>query len=215
MNLDRHVEKLEKILCSIAPISGVLHIGPGNGSMISQYEDWGVENIIFVEADEYSYNKLKLKTKKHTYWRTIYGAIILNPVSAFTVFYLRNQCRENSVTPTEQLQDIWKNIKTLKTTTVPAFTLVDIWNNNPHKIPNWLLIDCLTTIDIIKSAGETLTQYEVICARVIVEKKEELDNILNINNYICISVEEELNPKLKTAIYIRNWKSIVESKIEN
>lgn len=200
----------------LTPPQGVAYIGAGTGASAARYADWSVNTGVLIEADESYYEKLTQVIKGHKGW-SVHTAMMSDQESE-TLFYQASNPNESGLLLPEGMAKLWQNLKTIeercqKTTTLERLLITaDIL---PDCL-NWLVIECLPALPIIKGAGKYMTGWDVIIARVLLDEnlcpgqgatKLELDSFLLTQGYRCIFVEEERQPALASALYLRDWKA--------
>jgi hypothetical protein len=204
----------------LMPISGIVHIGAGAGRETLQYAGWSVPSAVFIEADETYAEKLTAAMQSRPGW-TSHTALISDSEGE-KAFYLATNPSESGVLQPENLSRFWRNLKTresrpIKTTTLDALLAS---SDGVKQITNYAVIACLPALPVLQGAKNSIAEWDVIIARVILDesqlpdqgaRKSELDSYLNALGYICIASEEENQPALGHALYIRDWKTLFHS----
>jgi hypothetical protein len=141
-------------------------------------------------------------------------------------FYLASNPNESGVIAPEQLTPLWRNLKQKDQHRINATTLDQLAITHADAMPessNWAVIDCLPAMPIIKGATQQLAAWDVIIARVVLDdsqlqthgaSKAELDAQLAEHGYRCIACEEELQPAIGRALYIRDWKIYLGERVD-
>ena len=142
------------------------------------------------------------------------------------VYYKASNPNESGLLPPEVMAKLWRNLKTIEERRLITTTLERMLTSAgilPDCL-NWLVIDCLPALPILQGAGKYMDGWDVIIARVLLDEnlcpgngaaKIEIDPFLQIQGYRCIAVEEERQPAIANALYIRDWKEIQNKSLEN
>jgi hypothetical protein len=205
----------------LMPISGIVHVGAGVGRETVHYADWLVSSAVFIEADEAYAEKLAAVLHGHSGWTS--HITLISDSEGEKDFYLATNPSESGVLKPENLSRFWRNLKTresrqIKTTTLDALLAA---GDGANQISNYAVIDCLPALPVLQGAKNSIAGWDVIIARVILDesqlpdqgaRKSELDSYLKVYGYICIASEEENQPALGRALYVRDWKTLFTSK---
>jgi len=198
----------------LMPPTGMVIIGAGIGSLGKMLGEWEVPVAHFIEADEKQIQRMEASLTGHTDWH-IYRALLWR-TSAEISFYQASNPAESGILQPETLASLWPNLKTRDKESRQSTTLDSLLHDiQPQMAPNWLIVDCLPALSILQGAGKWLDTSEVIVARVILDddivpdegaSKPELDGFLQANGFRCIALQEERQPKVVSALYVREYK---------
>ncbi len=207
----------------LEPVIGVVHVGVGNGRAADRYADWGVDIAILVEANEDFRDKLVATLRGRDNW-TVHSKL----VSSSTVdmdFFVASNSNESGILRPEVFAALWRNLNTREQRRLNATTLEAILavSNGGQKV-NWAVVDCVPALPVMLGASHCLDRWDVIVARVILDEskapdedasKSRLDEFLSSRGYSCVACQEELQPAIGSALYVRNWKLLFQNKLEN
>ncbi len=210
-------------LRSLAPVTGLAHVGAGTGQDAARYANWNIPSVVFIEADENCHDKLAAAISGHPGW-SIHIAL-LSDKEQEKDFYLASNPNENGVLPPESLASLWRNLKTKEQCLLNASTLDSLLTklHAESETINWLVIDCLPALPVLRGAGQRLGDCDVIIARVVLNQaqlhvagasKAEIDVFLSEHGYRCIAVEEERQPAIGKALYVRDWKTSFANNVQ-
>ena len=199
----------------LTPPNGVMHVGAGSESATRQYADWAVPAVLLVEADERLHEKLESAVKGRAGWST--HCALLSERAEEAVFHVASNPNESGLLAPERLSALWRNIKTAEHRSAPAKTLHGLLSESTCATGdiNWLTVDCLPALPILRGTGDRLDSIDVIRARVLFDaqtvsdlgaSKDELDRFLAALGFLCVATEEERHPAIGTALYVRQWK---------
>jgi hypothetical protein len=204
----------------IAPMTGVVHVGAGVGAATTRYAEWEIPLVVLVEADERHHDKLNAAVQGRAGWSA--HVALVSDTEGGKDFYVASNPNESGVLSPERLSGIWPNLKAKEQRSVTATTLASLLKTAslPSEMVNWAIIDCIPALPIIKGSDQFLDEWEVIVARVVFDKsklaengaaKAELDTFLSTRGYRCLAWEEELQPAVGMALYVRDWKGWLRS----
>ena len=205
----------------LLPISGIVHVGAGVGRDSVQYASWSVPSVMFIEADETHAEKLAAALHGHPGWTS--HIALMSDSEGEKDFYMATNPGESGVLRPENLSRFWRNLKTkelraIKTTTLDVQLAA---SDEANPITNYVVIDCLPALPVLQGAKNNIAGWDVIIARVVLDesqlsgqgaRKSELDSFLKAHGYICVALEEENQPALGRALYVRDWKTLFHSR---
>lgn len=209
-------------LSRVLPPAGVVHAGAGLGLDAARYAGWDVPTAVFVEAEEGLHAKLAAALPVRPGW--FCRAALLSDRPGERVFHVTSNPGESGVLPTEALTGLWRNLKTVEQRRLSATTLELLLSAlAPAAAVNWAVIDCLPALPILRGAGGLLGGWDVVAARVVLDGKrlpgqeagkEELDSFLAFNGFRCVAIQEERQPAIGCAVYVRDWKIVLGARVE-
>ena len=199
----------------LMPPQGVVHIGAGSGISATRYASWPVNTTVLIEADECYSHKLALAVSGNKGWSA--HTAMISDKGGEAVYYNVSNPSESGSLPPEVLTKLWRNLKVIderRLITTTLERLLTLANIQPDCL-NWLVIDCLPALPVLQGAGRYNDGWDVIIARVLLDEnlfpgngatKIELDLYLAVLGYRCIFIEEECQPAMANALYVRDWK---------
>ena len=208
------------------PIRGVLHIGAGTGASACLYEEWGVPNVAYIEADESRLARLTDATKNHAGW-TAHGEL-LSDRSCETIFYRASNLNESGLLVPEDLSPLWRNLKSLEQQKLPTTTIEAFLESGAQGIVatdfNWVHVDCLPSLAILRGAGEFLGEWDVVIARALMNEgllqggleigKQALERFMAEHGYVCVAHAEERHPAIGQVLFVRNWRTDLQRQLK-
>jgi FkbM family methyltransferase len=206
-------------LSQIVPVDGIVHIGAGVGLSAKKYVSLGTKNVFLVEADCDKFKRLKKNYRSYNNWKIYNKTIASNTESV--EFYTANNSSESGILNPSSLSEYWKNLHVLKKTSMSAISLKDFLAEcvNNTKV-NWLIVDCLPSVAILKSMRGELGQFDLIKARVVFDEvhgdisgstKGELHQMLICEGFKDIHIEESINPRIGYVLYTRDWLNLTSN----
>ena len=206
------------LLRKLFPISGLIHIGAGTGSVTSVYKEWGIPNALLMEADPHLFSQLKRKTMGIEGWFSLQAVVSDQATQAS--FYQCNNPHEHGLIEPEKLTAFWRNLKTVEVQTTDTQNLASILSGTVISYPsnityNWLIVDCLPAVSILEGIGDYLGQMDVVIARAVLSPDDSLlsagktrvDELLKLHGYQSIQVYEENHPAIGQTLYVRDHKA--------
>jgi len=212
MQRNNAIELWVEHLNLLAPVQGLIHVGAGGSVANTFYAEWPLKQVLLLEAEESSAAKLSHATQHRSGW-VVSNTLISSKLGSCD-FYVASNHNESGLIPPELLTPLWKNLKTkevrsLQATPLNALITLQISD------ANWLVIENLTALDALKSAGEQLNQFDVICVRALrntlstdlkESTQEAVHRYLMESAYTLLHVEEEVQPNVINLLYVRDWK---------
>jgi len=208
----------------IVPAGGVVHVGAGNGHAAVRYADWGIDTAIFIEADESFHTKLAATLHGRSGWN-IHTALVSDTAKEMDFFVASNP-NESGVLRPEIFTGFWQNLRTREQRRLNATTLESILavSKGSAKI-NWAVVDCVPALPVLRGAKQYLERLDVVIARVILDEsnapkndeatKSQVDELLFSRGYSCVAYQEELQPAVGSAFYVRNWNRLYKKRLED
>lgn len=223
MDFSISLQEFTELFRSIVPPKGLAYVGAGSGSSMGPYLNGAFQVGIVAEADVTDYEKLLKVVNDHQGW-IVHNALVSDRASE-AIFYQASNPNESGLLSPEGLAKFWRNLKikgevSQNTTTLEALCKQ---SNLNHDDLNWLVLECIPALPIIKGMGAFLEGIDVIIARVIRDasvfpglgaSKFELDNYLIEKGYRRICLVEERQPAMANVLYLRDQKDYLLDKIE-
>lgn len=138
---------------------------------------------------------------------------IISPDHGNAGYYYTTLSQENGIVSPSKLQNIWKNIsikekRSRQTNSLSEIVLESINNQ-------WLLIDCLQGVSILKNNLQGLSCFDVIVVRTLSSPKEDNLDILITKlsdvGFKLLDICSTDDPILVRAIFVRDYCRVVDS----
>jgi len=199
-----------------------MHVGAGDGSDLSRYLQWGTSAVLVVDADETVVKDLSPMVETRSGWHLV-NALLGDRVGEVD-YYLASNPSESAIFPPERLSSIWRNLRTAELRPMNAVTLETLIDGAGLLASqfNWAFIDCLPPLPILIGSGRYLELLDVIVARVVLDgnllsiegtSKADLDRYLQDRGYRCLTYDEERHPAIGKALYLRDWKASLATRL--
>jgi hypothetical protein len=211
----------------VAPPQMVIHIGAGSGKgELHQWRQWQVPWAVLIEADEARLDWANSSLAENPQWHT--ACVVLSDVNAEADFYIASNPAEDGLIAAEQLRVLWPNLSTQEQQKRQVQRLDSLLQAEPYQALQqvqiiWTIIDCLTSLSILKGAGQALEKWSVLCVRVLLKPLPEentVGTLQDIEDYLlpygyrCIEVAESNNPAVGSALFVRDWQAVLQPKNE-
>jgi hypothetical protein len=209
----------------IAPPSSVVHVGAGNGVAASRlWQDAAVEHLLLIEADAGKASELSAATKILG-WSAI-CALLGERDGRDAAFHVTSNPSANGLVGVDELRAVWPNLRGIGTHTMPECRLERFLDaRDPHAFPapNWIFVDCLPALPILKGAGGYLDNLDVIWARVVLDTQAlgidgssvaQLTEFVATHGFRPVDVVEGVHPALGDAFFFRDWRGWLEPKLQ-
>ncbi|MEO6172889.1 MAG: hypothetical protein ABIP02_07220 [Arenimonas sp.] len=195
-----------------------MHIGIGLGSDAKRYIEWNLTSVVLVDADKSLTERMGAVAQAQTDWHILNKYI--SSATEIKDYFVATKSSENGAINPDLLKPFWKNIATKEVRKIESTTLDAELPKIQVLAPiNWLVIDCLPALPVLMGANEILKQCDVAVIRLIVDSKSlqipgakfsEIEENLSGNGFRFIGFEEELQPEIANALFVRDWKNISE-----
>jgi len=129
-------------------------------------------------------------------------------------------------TDVEGLRALWPNLRCVATRTMSEHrleSLLDAAGPGAFPAPNWIVVDCLTAVPILRGMGRYLNKLDVVWAQVVRDTTtlnlpesslQALTELLLPFGFRLVEVVEAVNPVLGEAIYLRDWRAWLEPHLQ-
>ncbi|MDH5300719.1 MAG: FkbM family methyltransferase [Gammaproteobacteria bacterium] len=194
---------------------GVLHVGAHEGKEMKVYDDLGVENVVFVEANPKVFKVLEnnLKNKKNV---RLFNCAISDQKGEVTL-HVTSMDQSSSILPLSKHKNIYPGIVETNKIVVPATTIDALFSDNslPEKDFNIINID-IQGAELLALRGGTgvLKNIDAINTEVNYDELyagcaviSQLDEFLESEGFTRVHTTTPFHPSWGDALYIR--KSIV------
>ena len=214
-----------ELLRLVIPPQMVIHIGAGTGKgELHQWRQWQVPCAVLIEADEARLKWANSSLAENPQWHT--ACVVLSDVNAEADFYTASNPAEDGLIAAEQLRVFWPNLSTQEQQKRQVQRLDSLLQAEPYQALQqaqivWTIIDCLTSLSILKGAGQAIEKWSVISVRVLLKPLSEenavgtlqdIEAYLLAYGYRCIEVTESNNPALGSALFVRDWQAVLQLK---
>lgn len=207
------------------PVSGLIHVGAGSNCRNFPYFDWNIESTFIFEANERSFLRLANDLKSRPSWRVF--NLLIGGLDGDSCYHVASNPNESGIIPPEDLQKLWRNLKTLetryiKTTSLSTFRFSAEVSKTCNKSPNWIFIECLPALPILQGSDSLLDEVDIVVVRVLVDgvfpssygvSCLEISGFLSSRRFRCVATEHELHPSVSTNVYVRDWKNLFSDQI--
>ena len=216
-----------ELLRLVIPPQMVIHIGAGTGKGdLHQWRQWQVPCAVLIEADEARLEWANSSLAENPQWHT--ACVVLSDVNAEADFYTASNPAEDGLIVPEQLRVIWPNLSTQEQQNRQVQRLDSLLQAEPYQALQqaqiiWTIIDCLTSLSILKGAGQGVEKWSVISVRVLLKPLPEENTVGTLQDietyllpygYRCIEVTESNNPVIGSALFVRDWQAVLQPKNE-
>ncbi|HJV25553.1 MAG TPA: hypothetical protein VJ673_07690 [Aromatoleum sp.] len=215
---------IEHLRVLAAPL-GVVHVGAGSSTTSLHYAQWSVPRVLLVEADERLHEKLEVATADRPGWSSHNS--LVDECDGESLFHVATNPRESGLVPPENLNVLWRNLKTTDRRTLPARSLESLLSESDISTEevNWAVVDCLPALPILRGAGRYLGSLDVIRVRTLMDQEacsivgasiSEISEFLESHGFRCVATDAERQPAIGSALFARNWKPVVRQyQVEN
>jgi len=202
---------------NLYPIQGWLYVGAGDGSVLNDLPMHSIPALLAIEAGKRSFDRLKKSAQIYENCQVLH--LLVNDEDGEADYYSYFNSSESGLIPEDKLLSIWKKLSMREQFSLPTRRLASIIDDEGKDFSfNWLTIDCLPAVPLLKGLKNHLEMFDFIQLRVSFDNEilENLgagfimsENFLKSHGFKCIHIEKENNVKLGSVIYVRDWKSLL------
>ncbi|HEB69125.1 MAG TPA: hypothetical protein ENI88_05830, partial [Desulfobulbus sp.] len=219
------VSSAVEMLRHLFPVQAMVHVGAGDGhAAVQEWQGWNIPHVVLIEADPEYKESLQETTGQHDGWLAV--SALIGEQETETEFYEASNPWESGTIPPEKWQGIWPNLTQTASIPLQQLRLESLLKESPCDLfaqkVNWANIDCMPALPIIKGAGESVGQWDIIKARVILDPSfidnmdaglDEISNYLAQYDFRCVAVMDSHHPAVGEALFVRNWKNVLQNDI--
>ena len=216
------VSSAAEMLRHLFPVQAMLHVGAGDGhAAAKQWQQWDIPHVLLIEANPEYKESLQEAANQHHGCQAV--SALIGEQEAEAEFYEASNPWESGITPPEQWQEIWPNLTGTVSSRLQQHRLDTLLTKPPYdsvaKDINWVNIDCMPALPIIKGAGDSIRQWDTVRARVILEDSfdgasdaclNEVISYLTSYDFRCVAITEGHHPAVGEALFIRDWKKLLQ-----
>ncbi len=208
-----------ELLSKLHPADGSFLVGTGySNAIVFNQPKIHSSRKIFIDAQEDRITLAKNRLSSLDQWQV--KNVLLADAPGERVVHYTNNALESGLIPAEQLQAIWPAIKTSRQEARLATTVDQVIADNPEidfseVNQGWMVIDCLSSLSVMKGSVDTIPKCKVIWVRVIKEEITsealgdqsslfEVDRFLKDYGFECKLIFEENHPEIVQAVFIRD-----------
>lgn len=206
-------------LRALFPVTGVLHVGVGLGPGLDLYRAWNIPAGVLVDADADRLRRVGAEFAGDG--RYLVRQAVFAERNAEAPFFVASNRNESGLVDPASLTGLWPNLTAQDRQQRQTVTMQSWFEADPPRawrdVINWVVVDCLPALPILRGAGDVIDRWDIIVARVVLDAdlagrspdlgRTELDRFLAGHDFRVYAEWPELNPGLGHVVYVRNWKS--------
>jgi chromosome segregation ATPase len=210
-------------LHQIMPPRRLIHVGVGAGvGAMHQWRDWSVPCAWLIDANPACMDWIEPLLKSNPSWQARIATVA--ELNGEAPFFLASNPAESSLIAPGSLAALWPNLHTVKQE-MHATSRLDALLDMPDQTQNgdWLIVDCLTALDILKGASNLLKHCSVLWLRTLLQPLPdentgntlaELEAFLEPSGFRCIRITECNHPAIGEVLFVRNWFAYLAPTIQ-
>ncbi len=198
----------------LMPPKGVIHVGIGAGTgPMQKWRDADITKALIIDANLPQLNWLNTELQNHPQWQV--QQAILSAQAGEADFHTANNPMESGLCPPSLFNNFWPNLATTNAQSLPTKSLDTLLQETDTAAEHydWLCVDCLPSLEILRGAEKQLEHINVVWARVILKPQVEqleygldkLEDYLIGNGFKLILIVEENHPAFASVIFLRDW----------
>lgn len=202
-------------LSVLLPPEGILLVGAGTGSgpWVQWLQGRAEDPVWLVEGDDTQYKHLLRNIPPDGNWTPRRDVVAASTEA--TIFHRASNPTESGLLETERLRELWSNIATVDKFPVEAPITLDALLSDAGGGINWLILDCLPAVPLLRGGSQLVRGLDVAVVRVtqgsasIPEaEREAVDEVLQLAGLRRIQVEMGRHPKVGHALYVRDVRRL-------
>ncbi|WP_159911901.1 hypothetical protein [Pantoea sp. 18069] len=214
---------LQLAIQTLYPVRGWLCVGAGDGNFLDKLSVRNVAHLLAVEAERNACARLLKRIEGNENWSVLQA--LISDKDEEVDYYRYFNANESGLLTSDELVDVWKNLPLRQFLRVSARSLSSILENEGQNASyNWLTIDCLPAVPLLKGLGSHLNDFDVVQLRVtlvdgVLEQLgasyKACEDFLVSQGFKSIFGEEESNSKIGKILYLRDWKNSLSKDKDN
>lgn len=199
---------------------GVVIVGAGWGSGLEDFAD--AETLVAIEGEASTFQQLQRRVVDLPNAHALQA--IIADASGPREFHSASRLSESGLIPPGNLQSLWRNLSIRSVERLESVSLDELLprmsaSTEARHAFNWLRIDCLPAATVLEGAVAIVDELEVIELRCVsgdVQMGVPEASLaactawLEPRGFRMILLEEELNPLLLQAVFVRDPRPIAE-----
>lgn len=214
------VNTVRSQLRTFFPVTGWLYVGAGAGSAFDETRD--VPHLVAIEAVERTFLQLTRAISRNPNWHARH--MLVGPNSDQHILFEASSSRESGLVDPAELTALWPNLHQQDSRHVCGRTLEDVLAEEESSgvCFNWLTVDCLPGVDILRGLGDRAGQFDVIEVRATNFEMERtawtcsgdaIEALLASMGFARRVACTELHPGIQHLFFVRNWRSAYETEV--
>lgn len=198
----------------LMPPQGVIHVGIGAGTgPMQKWRDVDVKRALLIDANLPQLAWLNNELANHQHWEARQAILAAQPQEA--MFHTANNPMESGLCAPSLLSNLWPNLVATDAQPQHTQTLDQLLHQTGADTAqyDWLCVDCLSALDIIRGAQTLLPHINIVWARAILQPLAdqveyglaELEEHLANQGFKRQLIVEENHPALASVLFTRDW----------
>jgi len=203
------------------PAEILVHVGVGRGSGdMHQWQCWGISRAVLIEPLIKPDSAMQIRLRDNPGWQWFNE--VLSDKDDEADFFKASNPQESGLLDPASLQSVWPNLRVLEShpvTTRRLDSLLDELQCDDRM--DWLIVDCLPALTILRGAGDRLIDCQVVWVRGILDNSRlnllgasltEIEDYLKPLCFRRAAEFEGLHPAIGEAIFVRDWPRYVQMR---
>lgn len=202
----------ELLLSKIMPPESVLVLGAVMPQRLRHISELGASSIVLVHPDDAFVQQVS-EAPQSKDLNLQASSDIISATGGDVMVFKNSIDRESGLTPASALQPLWKNLEQTSEAKAASITLPD-FVATIETPPNWLILDRLDGLSLVKEATHDLSNLDVVYVRCWNDEaasnlttSEEAISVFGSNGLKLIARESERHPALETLLFARDYSS--------
>ena len=203
------IAEAELLLSKILPPKSVLALGAVMPQRLQHASKLGASSVIIVHPDETFIQQVSEAPQTQDL-NLVGKSDVISPTGEDVSVFKNSIDRESGLVSAEELKPLWKNLEQISEARVSSVTWPAFAESLETK-PNWLIIDRLDGLSILKGAKDHLGDVDVLYLRTKKDEdsgplatSKEAVSVLSSCGFVLIARGLERHPALETLLFARD-----------
>jgi len=210
--LDYTLKTYFTVLNTFSPVNGLVVVGSGMGSCIETFSNISVSKALLLEANIKQIERMNKQYKLPEGW-LVRNTLVFDDQDKKS-FNIANNPQFSSVDSLAQVKSVWPNIETVATKEYESFSLKVVLENEENSGDyNYLFIDVLSAVEILRNALSIVSQFDVVVISVLDGESEDVINLMAQHSFEYIKSFDDRSFKVEFLLFIYNKQKVLIERI--
>ncbi|MEL6693305.1 MAG: hypothetical protein AAFQ12_09775, partial [Pseudomonadota bacterium] len=209
----------ELLLSKILPPKSVLALGAVMPQRLQHASKLGASSITLAHPDE-TFIRQVAEAPQTQDLNLLTKSDVISAAGGDVSVFRNSIDRESGLVSAETLKPLWKNLEQISEASASSVTLATFTAALETK-PNWLLLDRLDGLSILKEATDHFGELDVIYVRTKrddaqgdLSSSDEAISVLSANGFVLMARGPERHPALETLLFAKDCSAAL-SRLAN
>ena len=203
------IAEAELLLSKILPPKSVLALGAVMPQRLRHFSELGAASITLVHPED-AFVRQASEAPQTQAINLLAKSDVISATGGDVSVFKNSIDRESGLVSADELKPLWKNLEQLNEASVASVSLPTFVQDLELK-PNWLAVDRLDGLSLIKETKDHLSDVDVIYLRTSKDDaagnlttSENAISVVTANGFVLIARTSERHPALETLLFARD-----------